>query len=136
MHELALAEAVVAAALETARSNGLTRITRIEVRIGELQTIECDAFELAVRDLLPPSDARVAAAVVEVRADPAAFRCRACGASFGLADTGGPDGEDASEAIHFIPELAHAFLRCPSCGGPDFEVTAGRGVRLEAIEGD
>jgi hydrogenase nickel incorporation protein HypA/HybF len=136
MHELALAEAVVTAALETARSNGLTRITRIEVRVGELQQIENDAFELAIRELLPPGEPSVAGAVVEVRPDAAVFRCRACGAAFGLSETGGPQGDDASEAIHFIPELAHAFLRCPSCQSPDFEVTAGRGVRLEAIEGD
>ena len=128
MHELALAEAVVAAANETAKKNGVAKITRIEVRVGELQQIEREAFQFAIEELIE--------AVVDVQADPARFVCRACDRAFGLADTKGPGGHDASEAIHFIPELAHAFLRCPGCASPDFTVTAGRGVTLGAIEGD
>ena len=128
MHELALAEAVVAAANETAKKNGVAKITRIEVRVGELQQIEREAFQFAIEELIE--------AVVDVQADPARFVCRACDRAFGLADTTGPGGHDASEAIHFIPELAHAFLRCPRCASPDFTVTAGRGVTLGAIEGD
>ena len=41
-----------------------------------------------------------------------------------------------SESIHFVPELAHAFLRCPDCDGADFEVVAGRGVVLQELEGE
>ena len=130
MHELALAEAVVAAALETAKKNGLTKVTRIEVRVGDLQQIEPEAFRLALAEMIE--------AVIEVQPDPARFLCRRCGLDYGLADTPGPGGHDASEAIHFIPELAHAFLRCPGCESPDFTVTVtgGRGVTLGAIEGD
>jgi hydrogenase nickel incorporation protein HypA/HybF len=128
MHELALAEAVVTAAHETAKKNGLTKLTRIEVRVGELQQIEREAFQLAIEEMTE--------AAVDVQADPARFLCRRCGHVYGLADTPGFGGEDASEAIHFIPELAHAFLRCPACDSPDFTVTGGRGVTLGAIEGD
>jgi Zn finger protein HypA/HybF involved in hydrogenase expression len=39
------------------------------------------------------------------------------------------------EAIHFIPELSHAFVRCPECGSPDFIILAGRGITLERVEG-
>jgi hydrogenase nickel incorporation protein HypA/HybF len=128
MHELALAEAVVAAANETARKNGIAKITRIEVRVGELQQIDPEAFRFAIGEMIE--------AVIDVQADPARFNCRNCDRDYGLADTKGPGGHDASEAIHFIPELAHAFLRCPSCESPDFTVTGGRGVTLGAIEGD
>jgi hydrogenase nickel incorporation protein HypA/HybF len=128
MHELALAEAVVAAANETARKNGLAKITRIEVRVGELQQIDPEAFRFAIEEMIE--------AIIDVQADPARFTCRTCGRDYGLADTKGPGGDAASEAIHFIPELAHAFLRCPSCESPDFTVQGGRGVTLGAIEGD
>jgi hydrogenase nickel incorporation protein HypA/HybF len=128
MHELALAEAVVAAADETAKKNGLAKVTRIEVRVGELQQIEREAFQLAIEEMTD--------AVVDVQAEPARFSCRRCSREYGLGDTPGPGDHDASEAIHFIPELAHAFLRCPSCASPDFTVTGGRGVTLGAIEGD
>lgn len=136
MHEMALAEAVVAAALETAEKNGIAKITKIEVRVGELQRIENDAFRFAIEELIPVSEPRIAGAVLEVATDPARCLCRACGRAFGLADVPAPDDHESSEAIHFIPELAHAFLRCPGCASPDFEVTGGRGVTLGAIEGD
>lgn len=136
MHEMALAEAVVAAAIETAEKNGIARITRIEVRVGELQRIDRDSFRFAIEQLIPPAEPRIAGAVLDVRGDPATFLCRRCGRSFGLDDAPSPGDRDASEAIHFVPELAHAYLRCPGCASPDFEVTAGRGVMLGAIEGD
>ena len=136
MHEMALAEAVVAAAIEAAEKNGITKITKIEVRVGELQKIELDAFRFAIEQMIPAGEPRIAGAALEVETDPARCRCRACGRSFGLADVPPPGGHEESEAIHFIPELAHAFLRCPACASPAFEVTGGRGVTVGAIEGD
>ena len=41
---------------------------------------------------------------------------------------------DEREAIHFIPALANAYMRCPGCDSPDFEVTAGRGVTIAQID--
>ncbi len=44
---------------------------------------------------------------------------------------------DASvaEAIHFVPEVAHTYIKCSKCGSPDFEVVEGRGVWLESVKG-
>ncbi len=136
MHEFALAEAVVHAALETAAREGISRLTRVVVQIGELQSIEREVFAFALREVIPASEPRLADARIDLEPEPARFRCRPCGRDFALADTAGPADEDESEAIHFIPEMAHAFLRCPDCGSPDFEVTAGRGVLLRALEGE
>ena len=135
MHEFALAEAVVDTALATARKENIGRLTRIVVRIGELQRIERDVFEFALREVIPASLARLRDVELRLETEPARFRCRPCGRSFDLAETR-ETGEDESEAIHFIPELAHAFLRCPDCGSPDFEVVAGRGVVLQTLEGE
>ena len=41
--------------------------------------------------------------------------------------------EQTREAIHFLPEAAHAFIRCPSCKSPDYRVQAGRGVSIASI---
>ena len=136
MHATALAEAIVASAIETAEKNGIAKLTRIDVRVGELQAIENDAFRFAIEELISRSDPRIAGVVVVMHADPARCVCRACGRSFGLADLPANGDLASSEAIHFIPEMAHAFLRCPTCASPDFEVTSGRGVTLGAIEGD
>jgi len=136
LHELALAEAVVHAALDAAAQNGILRLTRIVVQIGELQSIEREVFEFALREVIPASEPRLATTRIELELEPARFRCRPCGRQFALADTEGPADEDESEAIHFIPELAHAFVHCPDCDSPDFEVTAGRGVTLATLEGE
>lgn len=135
MHEFALAEAVITAAIDASESEGLSEITAIAVRVGELQRISMETFEFALKEVIPADEPRVASAEIRVEVEPARFRCRPCGREFGLADTQGPGDEDGSEAIHFIPELAHSFLNCPACESPDFDVTAGRGVSISRIEG-
>lgn len=136
MHEFALAEAVIATALETAAKEGIARLSRIVVRIGELQAIEREPFELALRQAIPAAESRLARTRIVVEDEPARFRCRPCDVEFGLDETGGPLPHADSEAVHFVPELAHAFLRCPGCGSPDFEVLQGRGVTLQTLEGE
>lgn len=136
MHEWALAEGVLDTVREVARKEGLRRVTRIEVRVGELQSIDREVFAGALRHVLPSEHGDLEAAAIDVQTDPARFRCRACGASYGFADVAGNLDDDEIESIHFIPELSRAHLQCVSCGSPDFEVTAGRGVRLHAVEGE
>jgi hydrogenase nickel incorporation protein HypA/HybF len=135
VHEFALAEAVLTSALQAADRERLDRILAIRVRIGELQRIRKDVFAFALKEMLPAAEPRLAATEMTLEIVPARFRCRACDRSFDLAEAG-EQGADEAEAIHFVPELAHAFLRCPGCGSADFEVAAGRGVSIEAIEGE
>jgi hydrogenase nickel incorporation protein HypA/HybF len=136
VHELALAEAVIATALDVARDEGISAISRLTVRVGELQQIERETFEFALREIVPASEPRIASAAIAVETEPARLRCRPCGHEFGLDAATGPGSDDESEAIHFIPELAHGFLRCPRCHSPDFEVLEGRGVAIARIEGE
>ena len=136
MHEMALADAVVTTALKEAGKHGLSKITEIAVRVGELQQIDREVFAFALQEVLPAAEPRLAGVRFRIETEPALFRCRPCGRSFGTADTAGPGGDDEAEAIHFVPELAHAFLRCPDCSSPDFEVVQGRGVGLDSIEGE
>jgi len=136
MHELALAEAVIATALDAAKSRGFSRLTKIQVSVGELQNIESSAFEFALKEILPLSEPRIAGVEITVEREPARFRCRPCGREFRLGREAAPGSEEESEAIHFIPELAHAFLHCPDCKSPDFEVLEGRGVSIASLEGD
>lgn len=136
MHELALADAVVRTALDAAGKANVSRITRMVVRIGELQSIKLDVFEFALKEILPANEPRLSAADIALEIEPARFRCRPCGHAFGLDDETAPKTPDEAEAIHFVPELAHGFLRCPSCRSPDFEVLEGRGVSIAELEGD
>ncbi|MHC4341112.1 MAG: hydrogenase nickel incorporation protein HypA [Planctomycetota bacterium] len=136
MHEFALAEAVITTSLDAAEKESLARITRIEVHVGELQSIRKETFEFALTEIMPKTEPRLAAAEITVTIIPARFTCRACSHDFDLKETGGPKDAEQKEAIHFVPELAHAFLRCPECESPDFEVIQGRGVSIDAIEGE
>jgi hydrogenase nickel incorporation protein HypA/HybF len=135
MHEWALAEGVIATALGTAQQEGLSAVAKIVVRIGELQQIEREVFGEALKTAVPPGEPRLRSVVFEILTEPARFECRPCGHRFGLEQALRDLGVDESEAIHFVPELAHAFCGCPRCHSPDFDVVQGRGVWLESIEG-
>lgn len=134
MHEFALAEAVVLAVIKTADVEELTAVTSVTVRVGELQQIKKDVFEFALREV-HSDDPRLADTRMAVETVPARFCCRVCKHAFTMGEVGERDA-DAAEAIHFVPELVHAFMRCPSCGSPDFEVIEGRGVDIAQIEGE
>ncbi len=130
MHEWALAEGVVSTTARIAEEQGLEEVTEVTVSIGELQQIEHDVFRFALEQLRPPimKDAEFVFESIGAK-----LRCRVCGEEWGFS----PDDmdEEVSEAIHFLPEVAHAYLSCPSCGSPDFEVLEGRGVILSSIKG-
>jgi len=136
MHEFALAEAVVRSALDVAEKEGISRVTKLVVQIGELQTIEREVFRFALGEIIPAGDPKLSAMEIELETTPARFRCRPCEREFDLAECGGPKDETESEAIHFVPELAHAYLRCPQCQSPDFAILEGRGVILATVEGE
>jgi hydrogenase nickel incorporation protein HypA/HybF len=135
MHELALADAVVKAARRAAEDAGISRIERVVVRVGELQQIETELFRYSLTSVLPTTDPQLEGVEFVVEEEAVAFRCRACDTAFGTGDLESAGNEHAVEAMHLIPELAHAYIRCPSCAGPDFEIVAGRGVTLQRIEG-
>jgi hydrogenase nickel incorporation protein HypA/HybF len=130
MHEWALAEGVVITATMLAEERGLRRVTEVVVRVGELQQIEHDILLFALEQLKTPL---LNEAKFTLEKGSAILRCRVCGEEWEFS----PEdlSEDVSEAIHFLPEVAHSYIECPSCGSPDFEVVEGRGVVLVSIRG-
>jgi hydrogenase nickel incorporation protein HypA/HybF len=136
VHEWALAEGVIDTAVELAEKEGFKRITKIVVRIGALQRIDPDFFRKAIETVMPDGDPRLQSAELVLNLEPAGFLCRGCGHEFARDDTGTGLDSEQLEAIHFVPELAHAFLQCPECESPDFEVRHGRGLWLDSLEGE
>jgi len=130
MHEWALAEAVIAAASEIARKEGLKEIREVKIKVGELQQIELDILEFALSQLKP---AKFKDAKFNIEVAKAELKCRVCGQKW-IFKKGKLDASTA-EAIHFVPEIAHTYIKCPKCGSPDFEILQGRGVWLESIKG-
>jgi hydrogenase nickel incorporation protein HypA/HybF len=131
MHEWALAEGVITTATKFAKENNLIKVTEVIVMIGELQQVEHDVLEFAFEQLKTPLFKE---AKFVLKSQPAIFKCRNCGNEW-LFKTQGMT-EDVSEAIHFVPEMAHVYLKCMECGSPDFEVLQGRGVWLATIKGE
>ena len=130
MHEWALAEAVIASAAEVAKKEKLKQVTEVTVKIGELQQVEKEILVFALKQLKPIGFNRTRFRVTKGKTK---LKCRVCGNTW-LFRRSKLDAETA-EAIHFVPEVAHTYIRCSRCGSPDFEIAEGRGLWLENVKG-
>ena len=132
MHEWALAESVIKSAVEHAAAEKFKKLKEAGVVFGELQAIDKEIFVFALEELRKqfPGARDCKFKIIK---QPAAFRCKACSHKFllkGLKKT-----RDEAEFIHFMPEMAHTFLKCPKCKSPDFEIVEGRGVTISYLKG-
>jgi hydrogenase nickel incorporation protein HypA/HybF len=130
MHEWALAEAVISAASGAAEKEGFREVTEVRIRVGELQQIEPDVLMFALQQI---KKAKLENAEFKIEEARARMKCRTCGHAW-IFNKKKLD-ESVVEAIHFVPEVAHAYVKCPKCGSPDFEVVEGRGVWLLSVKG-
>jgi hydrogenase nickel incorporation protein HypA/HybF len=130
MHEWALAESVIEAAKQIAEQESLKQVKEVTIKIGELQQVERDIFRFALSQLKPMSFKGVKFHILTAKTK---LRCKVCGHTWLFRKQ--KIDKDTAEAIHFVPEVAHAYIKCPKCGSPDFEIAEGRGVWLESIKG-
>ena len=135
MHEWALAESIVMAAVETAQKEKLKTITEVTVHIGELQQIEKEIFLFALNELAKSQKPKIKNDAFHLKIEKSTLTCKTCGHCWKYSDMKKKLNETESESIHFIPEVVFVHARCPSCGSPDFEITKGRGVMLTSIKG-
>ena len=107
MHELAIAESLVAAVLER---TGARTVSVVRIQVGQLAGVVPDAlrfcFELVVAGT-PLEGARL-----DIERPDGRAMCRSCGADFMLTDL---------------------ILLCP-CGSADVEVLTGRELMLGSVE--
>jgi hydrogenase nickel incorporation protein HypA/HybF len=130
MHEWALAESIIATALKVADEEKLCVVSDVTVRVGELQAVEVPILRFAVSQLKPE---RLKNARFHFLKAKTTLKCKACGNTWQFSQA--KLDKATAEAIHFVPEVAHTFVKCPKCGSPDFEIPKGRGVWLENIKG-
>ncbi len=130
MHEWALAESVIKAASEIAEKEHLKEVTEVNIKIGELQDVEREIFKFALQELKPANFKNTRFRITQAKTT---LKCRNCGNTWVLQKQ--QLDANTKEAIHFIPEVAHAYIKCPHCGSPDFEIIAGRGIWLQNIKG-
>lgn len=113
MHELGVTQEVLDIALNKAREAQASRITKINLVIGEMSGIVDDSVQFYFDFLSQDSIARDAR--LSFRRVPMQVRCRRCGFSFS------PEKLDWS---------------CPQCKEWDAEVTAGKEFYIDSIEVD
>ncbi|MFH1725263.1 MAG: hydrogenase nickel incorporation protein HypA [Elusimicrobiota bacterium] len=135
MHEFALAESVIRSAVKIAGEERLERISEINVRVGELQQMSMEAFDFGLKAAMEAHGSMAGSAKVNIETEKASFACRVCRRAWDFDETRKGLSEEEAEYVHFVPEVAHAYLRCPECGSPDFEVVKGRGIWLDSVKG-
>jgi len=110
MHELSIAEALVQIATRHAAGR---RVTKVEVKVGQLRQVVPSALELAFELVAAGTPAE--GSKLELEQVVAEGRCRGCGAE----------------------TLMSGFpLACADCGGLDVDVIAGEELSVEALELD
>lgn len=111
MHELAITEAVLDAAVPAAKRNGAERILEIRLKIGELSGIFPEYireyFDMAARGTIAEG-ARITVEVIPIR-----VRCRNC---------------------QYEGTISRKSICCPSCGGSDLQLLAGREYYVDSLE--
>jgi len=130
MHEWALAEAVISTVSQIAEKEGLKEVAEVEIKVGELQQIELDILKFALSQLKTLKLKNVKFQIKTIKAE---LKCRVCGHKWIFRKE--KMNEEVAEAIHFVPEIAHTYIKCPKCGSPDFEISKGRGIWLESVRG-
>ena len=118
MHEWALAESILTAAVEEAEKEKLKKITEIRVGMGELQQIERDVFEFAINEIIKSQDDKLKNIKIKIETVKSNLKCKSCDHTWSFSDMKKKLNEDQGEAIHFIPEVAFVHARCPKCGSP------------------
>lgn len=132
MHEWALAEGVVSTALKVAEEKNARKILEIRIKVGELQQIDMEIFELALKELVRGTKAEHLK--IKLESEKAILRCNLCNHEWNFDRTREKLSSEESESIHFIPEIVHTYVRCPRCGSPDFRIEGGRGAWIDSIE--
>ena len=136
MHEWALAESILTAAVEEAEKKHLKKISEIRISIGELQQIEEEIFTFALDEIIKEQNQMLKDIKIKIETEKCALLCKNCGNIWSFNDMKKKLNADESEAIHFIPEVAFVHTRCPKCKSPDFEISTGRGVSILQIKGE
>jgi hydrogenase nickel incorporation protein HypA/HybF len=135
MHEWALAESIILTALKESNNQKLKIINEINIIIGELQQIELDIFNFALKEISKEYNNRLKNVNINIETEESKLKCKVCNNIWKFSDIRKKLKNDESEAIHFIPEVAFVHSRCTKCKSPDFDIISGRGISIKSIKG-
>lgn len=111
MHELAITEGIMEAALPAATAQGARRILEIRLKIGELSGVFPEYIEEYLQLLAKGTIAEGAA--LKVERIPVSIKCQACS---------------------FEGPIDRKNAKCPKCQSTDFRITGGREYYVDSLE--
>lgn len=113
IHEAGIASNIIKIVENTARSNQLVRIQKVELEIGPFSGVQIDALQFALNVLC--KETILAKSEFDFHSSPLLLYCRLC------------HNEYAAEPEDLI---------CPGCLKADFEIKQGQTMLIKAIHGE
>ena len=113
MHEISIAEDLSAIVLEVANREKLSKVTKVNIRFGEMIQIVPEIFEFAFREIVRNTLIREAEIFIEIV--PVKMRCHNCGNDF---------------------QVTGNNFSCNICTSTDLEIISGRELIIKSIEGE
>ena len=111
MHELAITEGIISAAVPEAQKHGASRILEIRLKIGELSGV-LPAYIQECFDVVSEGTIAQGARLVIERI-PVTVRCAGCG---------------------FEGPIDRKKIRCPQCDGVELKIISGREYYVDSLE--
>ena len=105
-------------------------MSEVTIRVGALQQVEPPILRFALKQM---GDGIFKTTKFRILKAKSTLKCRVCATTWQYNQK--KLDKATAEAIHFVPEVAHSYVKCPKCSSPDFEIASGRGVWLEDIKG-
>ncbi len=113
MHEVSVVQGVLKILEDETKKHGVTRVTKVHVRIGELANVVPDAFSFAFETVKEGTVAE--GALLNLEIVPAKGRCEGCDIEFDI------------DSFMFF---------CPQCGGVAAEIISGKELEVAEIEAE
>jgi hydrogenase nickel incorporation protein HypA/HybF len=111
MHEMSVTESMLDVVLRHAERNRASKVTRINMVLGELSTVVPESvqfyFDMIGKDTIAEG------AQLDFRRTKLMAKCEGCGEEF---------------------EVVEYDFTCPACGGTKTEIISGREFQVESIE--
>lgn len=113
MHEASIARAIIGSVCKVVAQSGLTRVSKVHLRVGKFTAVVPEALSFAFRYAAEGTPCENAALVIEEI--PITFRCEDC-------------QRDSS--------IEEANLVCPKCNSQRLRLLSGRELLIESVEAE
>lgn len=140
MHEWTIAEGIVSTVLKYAENHEAKKIVKVNLKVGELSQLDVEILKDAIKMLSQGTIMEEAEIVFKI--EKASFKCLNCNYTWDFDSVRkkllemfcGENVEECDNPVHYVPDLINAFIKCPKCGSPDFEIASGKGVQVASID--